>query len=164
MSDAKSDAADPVRFVPVDTGPTYPRQRLLAEVPVGHMVNCVNFAPCVVTYKGADLITLLVPDGQFVMWKESQVVMDYGPVEDVFAHAAGGWQFTLAQPPAPATVRLANLNWLDVFSYGNGKTIAVVFARHGNGKTIIGVDGMVDTMPDDLSVTLLGSLKFGGVA
>jgi len=160
---------DPVRFVPVE--PRYPRTRLLADVPEGHMVENLDpdrSVPCVVIQRLDAISRVLTVYAETKEYDTSkgepatQMVMDHGPVEGMFPRAEGGWRFPLVKQPALATVRLANLNPLDVFSYNNGKKIAVVFTPLGNGRTIVGVDGMADTLSDNLVVTLLGSLKFGG--
>lgn len=80
MSDAMSDALNPVRFVPVE--PTYPRKRLLSEVPVGHMVHCENDERFVVTNKGKDFAPLFCSSGVRRPWPTDHVVTDHGPVAE----------------------------------------------------------------------------------
>jgi len=161
MSDATNDAADPVRFVPVE--PSYPRQRLLAEVPEGHMVHCETDERLVVTRKGELCSTLLYSSGKHVLWRNSRTVTDHGPVEGMFPHAAGGWRFTLAQTPVPETVLLGSLAPLDVVRFPNHQ-IGVILYRQATGALFVKVGDAYRDSDRNTLVTLLGSIRFGGVA
>jgi hypothetical protein len=167
MSDAMNNAADPVRFVRTEAVPTYPRKNIrLGDVPVGHWVEfaSVNY---VVAYKGDDFCSLLASSVNQVPVRvratspshPAHVVTDYGPVEKITPDGEGGWRFTTSTPPSPPTVRLGDVDMLQVVRFPEGE-VGVVLFMHGNPRLIwVSIHGFPTLKGSDILVTPLGLIE-----
>ena len=166
-----SDALNPVRFVPVDTGPKYPRQRLLADVPIRHMVRLSERHAAFVVMRAVGPLRWLVHVNGWTEMCETTVgrlstetVFDHGPVEKIAPNVNGGWDFILeSQPVVPATVLLGSLAPLDVVRFPDHQ-IGVLLHRVATCDLFVKVGDAYRDSDRNTLVTLLGSIRFGGVA
>jgi len=161
-----SDALNPVRFVPVE--PSYPRQRLLAEVPIRHMVRLSERHAAFVVMRAVGPLRWLVHvNGSTEMCDttvgrlSAETVFDYGPVERIEAFEDVSWAFVSSQPPAPATVLLGSLAPLDVVRFPDHQ-IGVILHRVATGDLFVKVGDVYRDSDRNTLVTLIGSIRFGG--
>lgn len=166
MSDEMDKAADPVRFVPTEAVPTYPRKNIrLGDVPVGHLVEFANTLQYVWNHKrGPELITLLDYTANVgIPWPKGHVVTDHGPVEKIAPDGKGGWDHTMSPPATAPTVKLIDAKSLQVVRFTDGNVgVRLAWSEEASGGVLVVFVDRERWMPSNALVTVIGSIQIGG--